>query len=183
MNGRIMRVSVQEPWWRNAGREQGSGAVAAAASGAAGGEAVQEADEVVDVEDGRGVAVVAVGVAVARGKLVEETDEVVDVEDRCDVAAIAVGIAGGNRHGPHALEPVPTADTDEVRLPGGGREDHVRMGAAGVVVAGDHQAAGRGAGSAIDGDVRVIVGVAEADAGAAAGGGRVAVPDVGFDPG
>ncbi len=37
---------------------------------------------------------VAVGVGVARGERVEEAGEVVDVEDRGDRAGIAVGVAG-----------------------------------------------------------------------------------------
>ena len=56
-------------------------------------EAVQEALEVIGVEDGRPGAAIAVGVAVACRKLVQEADEVVHVELRRSRGLIAVGVA------------------------------------------------------------------------------------------
>jgi hypothetical protein len=52
---------------------------------AAGGEAVVEAGEVVDVENGWDGGVVAVGVGIARGESVQEADEIVDIEARASV--------------------------------------------------------------------------------------------------
>src|SRR5690349_17816064 len=63
--------------------------------GAAGGEGGLEADEVVDVEDGRVGGVVAVGVGVAGGEAGLEADEIVDVEEgNLARGVVAVGVAG-----------------------------------------------------------------------------------------
>src|SRR6187401_1232945 len=61
---------------------------------AADAEHVEEADEVVYVQHGRGGTDVAVGVRVAHRIGVEETHKVVDVEAGLDGAAVAVGVAG-----------------------------------------------------------------------------------------
>lgn len=68
------------------------------------GEASEEADEVGDVEHGRGRAVVAVGVGVAGGEPVHEADVVGGAEDGRMRGAVAVGVAehvegdGGGEH-------------------------------------------------------------------------------------
>src|SRR5262245_892791 len=61
-------------------------------SGAAGGEALLEADEVVDVQ---GRVEVAVGVGIGRGEPLREADEVVHVENGLHRGVVAVGVAGG----------------------------------------------------------------------------------------
>src|SRR5438874_3379277 len=66
--------------------------------GASGDEAVDEAPEVKDVEDGRRGAVLAVGVHVSRCELVQEADKIVDVEEGRDRGVVAVGVAGPDFH-------------------------------------------------------------------------------------
>src|SRR5436190_3244248 len=80
-------------------------------SGATGREAVQEADEVQDIETGRGVAAAgAVGIRVARGEMVEEAGEVQDVEDGRGGGVVAVGVAvGRGKRGDPALAGVAAA--------------------------------------------------------------------------
>src|SRR5690606_19348365 len=63
-----------------------------------------EADEVVDVEDGRRAGSVAVGVVGAGREGGLEADEVVDVEDRGGGGAVAVGVTG-RRVEADAVEP------------------------------------------------------------------------------
>src|SRR5262245_11776001 len=68
---------------------------------AAGREPLQEALEVVDVEDGGRGAAVAVGVGIARRELLQEALEVVDVEEGYGGAQVAVGVARGAAAGAH----------------------------------------------------------------------------------
>src|SRR5262245_66288484 len=69
------------------------------ASRAAGGEAVHEAGEVVDVQQGRVARAVAVGVGIAGGETGLEAEEVVDVERGAGGTLVAVGIAAGGEAG------------------------------------------------------------------------------------
>src|SRR3989442_381052 len=71
---------------------------------AAGGEGGLEADEVVDIEDGRRGGTVAVGVGGSGGEGGLEAHEVVDVEERHRRGLVAVGVAGNGAGG------VPEAD-------------------------------------------------------------------------
>src|ERR1043166_856460 len=64
-------------------------------SRAAGGESVQEALEVIGVEQRCRGGAVAVCEGIARGKLIEKALEVVGVEKRLVVGVVAVGVARG----------------------------------------------------------------------------------------
>src|SRR5678816_737847 len=69
-------------------------------------ELVEEAGEVVDVEDWGEGRTVTVGEGAARRVEVVEADEVVDVEERGEGGTVAVGIARRGRHGEVLLDPL-----------------------------------------------------------------------------